>query len=280
VVGELCIGGAGVANGYVGREDFTAERFVADPLGGRMYRTGDLVRRLPDCAVEFLGRVDGQVKIRGYRVEPGEVEAVLEGYDAVTQAAVVALPDPSGDLRLVAYVVGAVASSADVDTIRHHLAGTLPPHMVPSLILPIDAMPLTPNGKLDRRALPDPATIKLTDESSYVAPRDDVEVTLAAAWAELLGVERVGVEDDFFGLGGHSLLAAQVIARILRDFGVQLPLHSLFVAPTVASLAQLVREERISAAGGDDEFERMLGELEGMSDEQVNALLRDAPDGT
>ncbi|MDQ1701139.1 MAG: hypothetical protein QOF57_391, partial [Frankiaceae bacterium] len=237
VVGELCIGGAGVANGYVGREDFTAERFVADPLGGRMYRTGDLVRRLPDCAVEFLGRVDGQVKIRGYRVEPGEVEAVLEGYDAVTQAAVVALPDPSGDLRLVAYVVGAVASSADVDTIRHHLAGTLPPHMVPSLILPIDAMPLTPNGKLDRRALPDPSTIKLTDESSYVAPRDDVEVTLAAAWAELLGVERVGVEDDFFGLGGHSLLAAQVIARILRDFGVQLPLHSLFVAPTVASLA-------------------------------------------
>ncbi len=279
VVGELCIGGAGVAAGYVGRDDFTAERFVTDPLGGRMYRTGDLVRRLADGAVEFLGRVDGQVKIRGYRVEPGEVEAVLEGYADVTQAAVVALPDPSGDLRLVAYVVGTVASTADVETIRQHLGATLPPHMVPSLILPIAAMPLTANGKLDRRALPDPSTVSLTDSSSYVAPRDDVEATLAVAWAQLLGVERVGVEDDFFGLGGHSLLAAQVIARVLRDFGVQLPLHSLFVAPTVAMLAQLVRDERVAAAGGDDELERMLGELEGLSDEDVTTMLRDAPNG-
>jgi acyl carrier protein len=127
--------------------------------------------------------------------------------------------------------------------------------------------------------LPDPAAIALTDSSSYVAPRDDVEATLAHAWAELLGVERVGVEDDFFGLGGHSLLAVLAIARVHSDFGVQLPLHSLFLAPTVASLAQLVRDERVAAAGGDDELERMLGELEGLSDEDVDALLRDAPDG-
>ena len=272
VAGELCIGGVGVASGYVGRDDLTAERFVADPLGGRMYRTGDLVRRLDDGAVEFLGRLDGQVKIRGYRVEPGEVEQILEAHGSVRQAAVVPQPDPSGDLRLVAYVVGDVSSSAHVDALRSHAGALLPSHMVPSVIVPIDSMPLTANGKLDRLALPDPASVRLADESSYIAPRDEVEEKIATVWAELLGLPRVGVEDDFFSLGGHSLLAAQVIARVLRDFGVQLPLHSLFVAPTVASLAAMVRTEM---AGGEESLESLLGDIENMSDEEAARLLGD-----
>ncbi len=274
MTGELCIGGAGVARGYIGRDDLTAERFVADPLGGRMYRTGDLVRRLTDGSVEFLGRLDGQVKIRGYRVEPGEVEQVLEGHGTVRQAAVVPQPDPSGDLRLVAYVVGDVSTAADADALRVFVGDRLPSHMVPSLILPIESMPLTANGKLDRKALPDPATVRLSDESSYVAPRDEVEEKIAGVWMELLGLPQVGVEDDFFSLGGHSLLAAQVIARVLRDFGVQLPLHSLFVSPTVATLAAMVRAEM---AGGDASLETLLGDIENMSDEEAARLLAGEP---
>lgn len=273
--GELCIGGSAVAVGYLGRDDFTAERFVADPSGGRMYKTGDVVRRHEDGAIEFIGRADGQVKIRGYRVEPGEVEAVLAQHELVTHAAVVPLPEPSGDLRLVAYVVSSGSSASDMDALRKHLGEVLPPHMIPSLLLPIATMPFTASGKIDRRALPDPSTISLDGDDDYVAPRDDVEQVLADVWAELLGVERVGIEDDFFGLGGHSLLAAQVIARILRDFGVHLPLHTLFVAPTVALLADTVREEQIAAVGGDEEFERMLAELEDLDDDAAAALLAD-----
>ncbi len=279
VAGELCIGGAGVAVGYLGRNDFTAERFVEDPLGGRMYRTGDAVRRHPDGNIEFLGRIDGQVKIRGYRVEPGEIEVVLEEHPDVRQAAVVPNAEPSGELRLVGYVtietIGLVATPAVIDAIREYLVERLPSHMVPSIIVPLGAMPLMANGKLDRSALPDPATLQLGDDDDYVAPRDDVESALCVIWAELLGLERVGVTDDFFAIGGHSLLAAQVIARILRDFGVHLALHTLFVAPNIEALSALVTEAQIAAAGGEEAFEAMLDELEGLSDEEVAALLGD-----
>ncbi len=275
VPGELCLGGVGVAQGYLGRDDFTAERFVADPLGGRMYRTGDSVRRHIDGSIEFLGRIDGQLKIRGYRVEPGEIEAALEQNPNVSQAAVVPNVEPSGDLRLVAYLTGSVAAGGGVEGVRATLAQTLPSHMIPSLIFVLESMPLTPNGKLDRSALPDPASIRNNDDDDYVAPRDEVERSVCEIWSELLGVERVGIEDDFFALGGHSLLAAQVIARILRDFGVHLPLHTLFIASNVEALAAMIAEEQIKAAGGEEAIAAMLDELEGLTDEEVAALLAD-----
>ena len=275
VAGELCIGGEGVASGYVGRDDFTAERFVADPFGERMYRTGDSVRRHTDDAIEFLGRIDGQVKIRGYRVEPGEIESVLERYVDVSQAAVVADHEPNGDLRLVAYLTGDLAGPTALDSLRAHVTNSLPSHMIPALFLTLDSMPLTPNGKLDRAALPDPATVRLAMEDNFVAPRDEVEQLLSNVWSELLGVERVGATDDFFALGGHSLLAAQVVARILRDFGVHLGLHSLFIAPTIEALAILVTDAQIEASGGEEAFAAMLDELEGLTDDEVEALLND-----
>ena len=279
VAGELCIGGAGVSKGYLGRDDFTAECFVDDPFGATMYRTGDSVRRHRDDAIEFLGRIDGQVKIRGYRVEPGEIESVLEQHASVQQAAVVANEEPNGDLRLVAYITGSSSNGTSIEAIRAHLVDTLPAHMIPALIVAIDTMPLTANGKLDRAALPDPATVRSGTDDDYVAPRDEVEQLIADTWRELLGVERVGVTDDFFSLGGHSLLAAQVVARILRDFGVHLGLHSLFIAPTVEALAILVTDAQIEASGGEEAFEAMMNELEGLSDAEVEALLNGDPNG-
>ncbi|MEP7019523.1 MAG: amino acid adenylation domain-containing protein [Pseudonocardiales bacterium] len=269
--GELCIGGVGVARGYLGRDDLTAEKFGTDPQGGRMYRTGDLARFLPDGNVEFLGRADEQVKIRGYRVEPGEIAEALRQHDKVAQAAVVAAPDKNGDLRLVGYVVGSVTTASDVEDLRAHLSARLPEHMVPSLIVPIDAIPLMPNGKLDKAALPAPETAALGSGTDYVAPSTPTEETLAGIWADVLGLDRVGVHEDFFMLGGHSLLATQVIARILGACDVQLPLHSLFTTPTVAGLAAVVDSLRPS---DDADLADLLAELEGMSDEDAEALLK------
>ena len=273
--GELCIGGVGVARGYLGRDDLTAERFVADPNGGRMYRTGDLARFLPDGNVEFLGRADEQVKIRGYRVEPGEIAEALRQHAKVAQAAVVAAPDKNGDLRLVGYVVGSVTTAADVEDLRAHLSARLPEHMVPSLIVPIDAIPLMANGKLDKAALPAPETSALGTVTDYVAPSTPTEQIVADIWVDVLGVPRVGVHEDFFMLGGHSLLATQVIARILGACDVQLPLHSIFTTPTVAGLAAAVDAMRPD----DTDLAALLAELEAMSDEEAQNLLNTDGDG-
>ncbi len=241
VPGELCIGGAGVARGYVEQPEQTAERFLADPFaaagGERIYRTGDRVRVLPDGNVEFLGRVDDQVKIHGHRVEPSEIEVVLSGHPGVRQCAVVALDSGDGEKQLVAYVVqsGQVAT----DELQSFAREALPVHMVPARFVPLDALPLTANGKIDRRALPDPGVVTGVE---YVAPRTPLEQALAAIWQELLGVERVGVYDDFFALGGHSLLATQAVIRIRSTIG-NVPLHSLFNAPTVAALAEAIERE-------------------------------------
>jgi len=175
---------------------------------------------------------------------------------------VIATEDATGERRLVGYVVGAARAAAEVDALREQLRARLPDHMVPSVIVPIDTMPLTASGKVDRHRLPDPASVSLGDDADYVAPRDETEAAIAEMWAELLAVPRVGVEDDFFALGGHSLLAAQVIARIVRDFGVHLPLHSLFVAPTVAALSELVVVELLAEAGGDEDLAAILAELD------------------
>ncbi|WP_458391237.1 non-ribosomal peptide synthase/polyketide synthase [Sinorhizobium medicae] len=251
-VGELYIGGAGVARGYLNRPDLTAERFLADPFSGkagaRMYRSGDLARYLPDGNLEFLGRNDDQVKIRGFRIEPGEIAARLLEHELVGDAAVVAHADAAGDKRLVAYVVAKTTDgSAEADgaglaaSLRAHLGGLLPDYMVPSAFVRLDALPLTVNGKLDRKALPVPDDDAYA-RRAYEAPQGEIETLLAGIWAELLGVERVGRHDNFFELGGHSLLAVRVLVRLTEALAVELPLAMLFAKPTLADLALSVGE--------------------------------------
>ena len=275
VPGELHIGGRGVASGYVRRPDLTAERFLPDPFRGEghMYATGDLVRRLPDAALEFLGRKDDQIKIRGFRVEPAEIEGALRAHAAVREAAVIARDEARGERRLVAYVV--TSGQVQIEQLRTHLAAWVPDYMVPSAFVLLDGLPLTPSGKLDRLALPEPESAGGKNTTSYVAPRTPVEESLAAVWAEVLGLERVGVEDDFFALGGHSLLATQIVAQIRSDYSINLPLHALFTSPTVAALSQQIVEMLGQAPGSDTE--KLLAELEGLSDEELTVLL--AADG-
>jgi amino acid adenylation domain-containing protein len=246
VPGELCIGGAGVARGYVNRPDETAERFVIAPFGDRVYRTGDRARLLRDGTIEFQGRLDQQVKIRGFRVEPGEIEAALLRHPAVRQAAVTVRDTALGDAQLVAYVVATPAPA--VDELQAFLGESLPDYMVPSAFASLDALPFTPSGKIDRLALPDPASLQAKRDADYVAPRDALEEEIAAIWADLLAVERVGVFDDFFALGGHSLLATQMIIRIRRTHG-DIQLHALLRAPTVAALADVIRGSEGDQAG-------------------------------
>jgi amino acid adenylation domain-containing protein len=239
VAGQLCLGGPGLARGYLDRPDRTAESFLPHPFapspGARLYRTGDLALRRPDGTLEFLGRLDHQVKIRGFRIELGEIEAALASLPEVREVVVIAREDQPGDRRLVAYVTG----DAPPDALRSSLSERLPAHMVPATFVVLPAFPLTPNGKVDRKALPAPG--RPGSGESFVAPRTSVEELLAAIWSDVLGLERVGATDDFFALGGHSLLAVRLTARIERDFGVPLPLSALFEAPTVEHLARLVQ---------------------------------------
>ncbi|WP_172386774.1 non-ribosomal peptide synthetase [Streptomyces sp. MNP-20] len=240
VAGELYLAGAGLARGYLRRPALTAERFVASPFtpGARLYRTGDLVRWTADGRLAYLGRSDQQVKIRGFRIELGEVESVLAAHPAVAHCVATAAEGPAGDLRLVAYVVPEGTPDAGLPgALREHAARALPGYMVPAHLITLDALPLTPSGKLDRSALPAP-DVRADEHTAYRAPRDHREETLAAIVAEVLGLERVGVDDDFFVLGGHSLLATRVISRIRAALGVDLPLGALFENPTVARLAQ------------------------------------------
>uniref|UniRef100_UPI00374E0120 non-ribosomal peptide synthetase n=1 Tax=Streptomyces lancefieldiae TaxID=3075520 RepID=UPI00374E0120 len=238
VVGELYMAGVGLARGYVGQPGLTAERFVAHPYGvpgERLYRTGDLVRMRPDGVVEFLGRADGQVKIRGFRVEPGEVQAVLMGHPGIRQAAVVVREDRPGDKRLAAYLVAEPGTALDVDAARAHAAAHLPEHLRPGSFTLLDALPLTPTGKLDRHALPAPDA---GPRPGGRAPRTPQEKLLCDLFAEALGVPDAGVDDDFFHLGGHSLLVTRLISRIRAVCDVELSVKTVFEAPTPAALAE------------------------------------------
>ncbi|MFJ6466861.1 amino acid adenylation domain-containing protein [Streptomyces sp. NPDC091387] len=241
IPGELLVGGAGLARGYQGLPQQTAERFVTVDVDGtprRVYRTGDRVRWLPDGQLEFLGRLDDQVKLRGHRIEPGEIESVLLAGPDVTAATVVLREDIPGDKRLVAYVVPD-GQAPTAEELRARLRRELPASMVPSAFVVLDRLPLTPNGKVDRRALPAPGPRSHEDD---VAPRTPAERAVAAAWSEVLGTDVTGVDDNFFELGGHSLLATQVTSRLRTALGVEVPVRALFAAPTVAALAAVVAE--------------------------------------
>jgi amino acid adenylation domain-containing protein len=267
VPGELCIGGGGLARGYLDAPHLTAERFVPDPFadepGARMYRTGDLVRWREEGRIEFLGRIDFRVKLRGFRIELGEIEAALCTHDRVRQA-VAGLRDDGGSPRLVAWLVADEGSS---DELRAFLRARLPEYMIPSTFMVLPALPLNPNGKVDRKALPEP---EAEARAEYVAPRNATEELLAAIWSEVLGiegvereerVERVGAEDSFFELGGHSLLGTQVVSRVREELRVELPLRAVFESPTLSALARRVEDlRRKGPAGGPPRIEPLSRE--------------------
>ena len=256
VAGEIYIGGDGVAKGYLGRPELTAERFLSNPFSSksnaRFYRTGDMGRFLPDGRIEFHARLDEQVKLRGYRIELGEIEAALNGQAGVRESVVVAREDVPGDKRLVAYVVPEGEEGIEAEALRKALKGRLPEYMVPSAFVVLEKLPLTPNGKVDRKTLPAPEYSeagKVSKEAS--TPTEEI---IAGIWEEVLRRERVGVEDDFFALGGHSLLATQVVSRIRGALGVELPLRVLFEEATVAGLARHVEQYR-----GEGQEKRVRG---------------------
>ncbi len=244
VPGEIYIGGDGVSCGYLNRPELTAEKFIPDPFSGRsdalLYRTGDLGRYLPDGRIEFQGRVDNQVKIRGFRIELGEIETVLSRHATVQECVVVAREDVAGDKRLVAYVVPVPGSKVDAGGLRNWVKERLPEYMVPVAWVELARLPLSPNGKVDRKHLPAPEYERPELAGEYRGPRTPAEEVVAGIWAEVLKLERVGIDDQFFELGGHSLLATQVVSRIRQAFQVELPLRALFEAPTVAGLAERV----------------------------------------
>ena len=276
VPGELCVGGANVARGYLNRAPQTAEKFVPDTFsqtpGARLYRTGDSARYLPDGTLEFLGRLDRQVKIRGYRIEPGEIEVLLEQHAAVRQALVV-LNEDAGEKRLVAYLVPAQQRShVPANELRQYLLERLPDYAVPATFAWLDVLPLTSNGKVDLQALPLPEHLTQDVDDNFVAPRNAVEEVLAQMWMEVLKLDRIGVYDDFFELGGHSLLIMQVIARVRDAFRVELPPAAVFTATTINELVKIVvaQEEQ---PGQMEKIAVILQRLNQMSDEDARATL-------
>jgi len=294
--GELYLGGVGLARGYLGRPELTAERFPPSPFrpGERLYRTGDRARARPDGRLEYLGRLDDQVKLHGLRIELGEVEAVLAEHGPVKEVAVVMREDSPGGSRLVAYVTPA---TTDLASLGAHARRYLPGYMVPSQVVALDELPRTPSGKTDRRALPPPgapagnASVapgtplekRVADPrghqgGAHEAPRNPTEERLAAIFAELLGLDEVGVDDDFFALGGHSLLANQVVVRARRELDIALPVHALFVAPTVATLAAEVEAERAATAAVDEELEAIVVALAALSEEEAATLMAETRD--
>jgi len=244
VTGEIYIGGEGLARCYLNRPDLTAERFLPNPFSSngssRIYRTGDLARYLSDGNLEYLGRVDHQVKIRGYRIELGEIETTIERYPGVTLSAVIATADVAGNRKLIAYVVTQKDHALDLVALGAFLQTQLPPYMLPAQLVPIAEMPFTPSGKIDRRALPTPSAPQSVN--AFEAPRTASEQKLAAMWAAILKIERIGIHDDFFKLGGNSLLAFQLISRVRNEFKVELPLSRVFDTPTVAELSSWISE--------------------------------------
>ncbi|MBE9115230.1 amino acid adenylation domain-containing protein [Lusitaniella coriacea LEGE 07157] len=273
IPGELHIGGMGLARGYLNRPELTAERFIEWTVQGialerrgeeelkrisprkktlRLYKTGDRARYLPDGNIEFLGRIDRQVKIRGFRVELGEIEAILCEYSSVQEAVVIAAEEASGTQRLVGYIVSEERQEPEISELRDFVREKLPDYMIPAAFVLLDSLPLTPSGKIDRRALPEP-DLDEAFSAQFIAPRNEIETEIAGIWANVLGRDRVGVCDNFFELGGHSLVAIQVIARIQDAFLIDLPLRTLFESPTVEGLSEVVEQRQIFSTDAEIE---------------------------
>ncbi|MGO4773894.1 amino acid adenylation domain-containing protein, partial [Flavobacterium sp. W22_SRS_FK3] len=253
IIGELFIGGVQVARGYLNREELTREKFIANPFkeGERIYKSGDLARWLPDGNIEYIGRKDDQVKIRGYRIELGEIENVLSSLEAVRQCCVLAKEDASGSKRLVGYVVPEVQDDFDREVLQNQLRLSLPDYMVPQMWVILEAMPLTSNGKLDKKALPNPERSELSSKE-YVAPRNETEAQLAAIWQELLGVERVGIYDNFFELGGHSLLATRLVSMIRKKIELEITIKDVFEFTRIEELSTYLRHKEIKEKENQD----------------------------
>lgn len=276
VPGQVYISGAGVARGYLGRPALTAERFLPHPFGQapaeRIYHTGDLARYQEDGTIEYLGRTDDQVKIRGYRIELGDVEAALRQHPAVRAAVVVARDGAAGEKQLVAYVTVDASDRAAVNRLRDHLKERLPAYMVPARVVILDAMPLTPNGKVNRKALPAPGPASDEPGADFIPPRIPIERAVATIWSEILRTERISVADSFFDMGGHSLLVTQVVSRVKETFDVALSLRRFFTAPTLAGLAVTIVQKQAEQVD-EAELDLMIDEIEGLSDREVMAEL-------
>ena len=268
IVGELYIGGSGVARAYFRRPGLTAERFVPDGLSGRsgarLYRTGDLARWLPGGELEFVGRVDHQVKVRGHRIELGEIEGILASHPEVREAVVTAFVESTGASHLAAYFVPRDGSAPEARELRAFLGERLPEYMVPSVFRPLTALPLTPNGKIDRRALPQPGDSVTAGQGGFVAPRTPLEEDLAEIWRQVLETGQIGVHDDFFELGGHSLRAMQLIARLRQRFDLDLSIRELLNARTISGLAVVITQKKAQQVQSEEVL-RILQELEEMS---------------
>jgi acyl carrier protein len=249
VVGEIYIGGVGLARGYLNQPELTAEKFITHSLDGaaakRWYKTGDLARFLSDGNIECLGRMDNQAKIRGYRVELGEIESVLAQHPAIRHTVVLARENTAGDKRLVAYVVA--PPDTPPNELRSFLKQKLPEYMVPSALVFLNEVPLSANGKVDRKALPQPDQTRPELDEGFAAPRTPVEEILANVWASVLKLDKVGIHDNFFDLGGHSLMATRVVSRIREVIRIELPIRALFEMPTVATLSNLIESIRWAA---------------------------------
>jgi len=269
VPGEIHIGGVGVAQGYLNRPNLTAERFIADPFNpksqARLYKTGDIARYLPDGNIQFIGRTDFQIKFRGYRIEPGEIEAALRQHPAVRDTAVIVREDEPNNQRLVGYIVPSENQTVDKHGLRRYLNQKLPPYMVPNVFVLLDALPLTPSDKVDRKRLPKPSTndtMHGTDD--YIAPRSPSEQIIAAIWADVFGLSQVSIEANFFDLGGDSILSIRVMMQLSQAFQIEFAPAALFEMPTVAALAGHIEDRLVAEIANlsDEEAERLLDSLD------------------